>query len=380
MNKILYVTPGCFDKGGISRYNRYQIKCIRELFGENNVRVISLFGPDQNEIEEPFQVYWHGITNSFLDKTRFTYIIFKTIIFWKPKLILIAHVNFSGVIVFFAKLFGIRTILNIYGFEVWSGMTLDAKIGLKRSDFIISDCHYTANYVKETHRIKSNLEVIWDCVDLYKFRYDESGFEYLKVRYNLPDRNKYFLVLTLGRMALNTEYKGYLRLIDVLAIVLKKEKGVKLIMAGSGDLTEAIIERARTLGVDVNVTMTGSIEEKDIAAMYSYCHLFSLVTESGNEMGEGIPLTPLEAMACRSPIIVGNQDGSSEAVFENQNGFVIDPWDLNAHAAIICKLMDQPELLEKMTVSAEQTAKQHFSYELFKSKHQAFFKRMASTP
>ena len=43
--KILYLTPGCFDKGGISRYNRYQIQALRMLAGAENVFVFSLLGP-----------------------------------------------------------------------------------------------------------------------------------------------------------------------------------------------------------------------------------------------------------------------------------------------------------------------------------------------
>ena len=58
--KILYITPGCFDKGGISRYNRYQITACRELFGKENVKVFSLLGPSDDDFEDPFSVEWHG--------------------------------------------------------------------------------------------------------------------------------------------------------------------------------------------------------------------------------------------------------------------------------------------------------------------------------
>ena len=43
-HRILYLTPGCFDKGGISRYSRYQIECLREIHGEAAVTVQSLLG------------------------------------------------------------------------------------------------------------------------------------------------------------------------------------------------------------------------------------------------------------------------------------------------------------------------------------------------
>ncbi|HEY1942337.1 MAG TPA: hypothetical protein VGH40_09465, partial [Roseiarcus sp.] len=58
--RILYLTPGCYDKGGISRYCRYQIQALRENHGAERVTVLSLLGPDQNGFEEPFAVSWRG--------------------------------------------------------------------------------------------------------------------------------------------------------------------------------------------------------------------------------------------------------------------------------------------------------------------------------
>ena len=54
------------------------------------------------------------------------------------------------------------------------------------------------------------------------------------------------------------------------------------------------------------------VHEDDLPKFYRASRIFTLVSDRGKGRGEGIPLTPLEAMACGSPIIVGNQDGSQE--------------------------------------------------------------------
>ena len=54
--KILYLAVGVFDKGGISRYCRYQIRALRESVGEANVPVLSLMPPAENDFEEQFAV------------------------------------------------------------------------------------------------------------------------------------------------------------------------------------------------------------------------------------------------------------------------------------------------------------------------------------
>ena len=68
MQKILYISPGCFDKGGISRYNRYQIKALRELLGERNVKVFSLLPPQDGDFEDQFEVTWNAWGISKLSK------------------------------------------------------------------------------------------------------------------------------------------------------------------------------------------------------------------------------------------------------------------------------------------------------------------------
>src|SRR6266576_3588866 len=69
--KILYLTPGCFDKGGISRYSRYQIRGLRELVGEENVFVHSFLGPGMDDFEEDVSVSNYAGGTSAVNKLSF---------------------------------------------------------------------------------------------------------------------------------------------------------------------------------------------------------------------------------------------------------------------------------------------------------------------
>ena len=51
------MTTGCFDKGGISRYNRYQITALREILGDKNVKVFSLSPPREGDFEDSFDSF-----------------------------------------------------------------------------------------------------------------------------------------------------------------------------------------------------------------------------------------------------------------------------------------------------------------------------------
>lgn len=375
--KVAYLTTGCFDKGGISRYNRYQITVLRELWGDQNVQVFSLLGPSENDFEEPFSVTWHGNGTDWKSKGMMIKKVMQSALLWKPDIILIAHLNLSGLGFIAARLCKAISVLNVYGLEVWTPKSTDAGWGLKKVQYIISDCHNTAGYlVQKKIRKKDSISVIWDCIDTEKFRpYDKHNLRVLD-KYNIPDPAKYFNLLSLGRLSKpDALYKGYDRLIKVFASIAPQFDHARLIIAGRGNYTDELKQMAAELELSSKVIFTGSIDEQDLAEVYNSCHLFSLITESGEGKGEGIPLTPLEAMACAKPILVGNQDGSAEAII-NENGAVVDPNDLETQEKIITAYIRDPQQLATHAENAWKVSQTYFTYEHFKNKHIAFFQKL----
>lgn len=328
---------------------------------------MSLLGPEFDSIEEVFEVEYSGSGNGKLQQIKFALNFVWNILRLKPKIILCAHVNFSGMVVVLAKLIGAKTILNVYGLELWSGLSKDAAFGLKNVDSIISDCHNTKNYlVTNKLRQGQDITVIWDCVDLDKFKPYLGDIDLIKSKYGINNHGKK-IILTLGRIAREARHKGYQRLIEMFTR-LDQEK-YYLVLAGKGNMVDELKEIVRLYEINKNVCFTGMIQEEDMAALYSLPDVFSLVSEVGFGMGEGIPLTPLEAMACGTPIVVGNQDGSQEAIFDNINGFVINPYDLNSHVNSILELTSGL----KNSIEIRKVAIENFSYEKFKKEHEDFF-------
>lgn len=373
--KILYLTPGCFDKGGISRYNRYQITALRELQGEQNVRVLSLLAPAEGDFEEPFEVTWHAWGIAKTSKLAFIAKVLKTVYSWKPDIIWLGHVNLSEILVRFNLFKKATSVLNVYGLEVWSGLRPKVEEGFKRVDHVISDCHYTAKYIEDQGiRPKGSIEVIWDCVDLDKFKAREIDDFYKS--YQLPNPKETPWVLTLGRLSHAAAHKGYDRLLKVFKKVTQHNHEAVLVFAGKGDLIPELKKQATELGIADRVYFPGMVHEKDMAKFYSAATIFSLVSDRGVGRGEGIPLTPLEAMSCGTPIIVGNHDGSQEAIIEERNGSCIDPFDYEKHSATILELLENTVLRETKAKEALEVAHTHFSYQGFKEKHRIFLESL----
>jgi len=300
---VLFLTPGCFDKGGISRYSRYQIRALRELSGEQAVTVLSLLGPDQMSFETPLSVAWAGGGNGTRQKAGFVARAMSAAIRTRPSVIMSAHINMGALGLAAAAVAGSRTTVNVYGHEVWSGLRRDAAWALKVADLVISDCHFTRSYLLEQSMRPGDRpsEVLWDCVDTDRFGPGVPDRAVLE-RYAIPDPADHINVLTLGRLSSAAAHKGYDRLLEAFAMAARAIRGLRLIYAGQGDMIDGLRTRAAQLGLANRVVFTGAVHERDLADVYRSAHIFSLVSDRGKGRGEGIPLTPLEAAACEKPI------------------------------------------------------------------------------
>jgi len=374
--KTLFLTPGCFDKGGISRYSRYQIDALERIVGAGSLRTMSLLGPTADSLEGFVKVDWVANGNGLRHKAAFALHLLREASTWRPRVIHTAHVHLSGVALAAARVCGARTVLNTYGFEVWTAMHADASFGLKHTDHVLSDCHATAEYLEEEQlRPRGTVEVMWDCVDLARFFPRPPSPECL-ARYQLPDPNQHFVLMTLGRLSHWATYKGYGRLIEVFARLAPRHAFLRLVIAGDGDLRAELQRDVAARGLSGKVVFPGSISDDDLPDVYRAATLFALITDRGPSRGEGIPLTPLEAMACGVPILVGDQDGSREAVADQRNGFVLDPFALDAHAARIELLIRDPELRGRLSKGAAEVARERFSFDAFLQKHRQLYRRL----
>ena len=219
------------------------------------------------------------------------------------------------------------------------------------------------------------MTVIWDCVDTRRF-FPAPTLEDTLAKYGIPDPATGINLLSLGRMTKDSAHKGYERLLEVFARVASKLPKLRLVFGGRGDMIASLRERAAALHLADRVHFLGSIDESDLANVYRTAHIFSLVSDRGHGRGEGIPLTPLEAAACGVPLLVGNHDGSQEAVVEGDNGFICDPFDLSAHADRITRLVSDTELRGRMARRAHQRITEHFTFERFTSEHAALYEQL----
>lgn len=172
--------------------------------------------------------------------------------------------------------------------------------------------------------------------------------ELQRVRNTYGIANEY--ILSVGSIQPRKNLK---RLVRAYAHLHRERPGVKLpVLVLVGKKAWLYGETLRSIeqsGVADQILLTDYVSETDLPALYSGALCFAYPSYF-----EGFGLPPLEAMKCGTPVIVGNTTSLPEVV--GDAGLLVDPFDEGEIAAALARLIDNPDLREKLSVKGLERA------------------------
>jgi len=112
--------------------------------------------------------------------------------------------------------------------------------------------------------------------------------------------------------------KGHRHLIDAIGILAERYPAVHLAIGGRGDLADALVARARELGVSDRLHLLGL--RSDIGAVLAAADIFVLPS-----LSEGLPMALLEAMFAGCPIVATDVGEVSTALAGGEVGVLVQP-------------------------------------------------------
>ncbi len=120
-------------------------------------------------------------------------------------------------------------------------------------------------------------------------------------------------ILCIGRLE---TIKGQQYLLE--AMELLKDLSAQVFFIGDGADRNFLENKAERLGLSKNVFFMGT--RHDITEQLNNADLLVLPS-----LGEGLPLVPIEALACGLPVIATDVGGTGEIILDHQTGLLIPP-------------------------------------------------------
>jgi glycosyltransferase involved in cell wall biosynthesis len=207
-------------------------------------------------------------------------------------------------------------------------------LGMYHADKIITVSNYMKNQIVEKFNVPGDkIEVIYNAVR-------SEDFNHARIKSNIGDK----IVLFLGRITLQ---KGPDYFLEAARLVLEKEKNVKFVVVGKGDMLHRMIERAVELGISNNVFFTGY--QPSIQEFYSMADVYVMPSVS-----EPFGITALEAISCGTPLIISKQAGVSEVI---KHCLRVDFWDVRELANKILGVLTYTPVKSEMSSNSFREAK-----------------------
>lgn len=142
--------------------------------------------------------------------------------------------------------------------------------------------------------------------------------------------------------------------IRALAMVRMRLPSARLTIAGSGPEKRALEALAATLGVAAAVTFTGRLEREAVAALYRDADVALNPSTVDN-----MPNSLLEALASGVPIVSTDVGGVPHIVQDGTTALLVPPRDPEAMARAALRLLENPELSERLAAAGLQQARRY---------------------
>jgi glycosyltransferase involved in cell wall biosynthesis len=393
--RILYLQTFPFWGSGSGTYARH----LASEIGKNHK--VAILAPDNRPIERaklyqvtlPFPVAFTGhpewpdcklytqLTNSELTQLYKTFLdaTMHAVEEFKPDILHVHHAfPLSWVASLVKDWYGINFVTTIHGSELPT-IEKDRRYGrstffsMYRSSKIVPNSGYTRDWFVRDFKgfFHEKCRVIPGGVNIDKFIYTESGWKDVDKKLDLLGRPT---VVFAGKI---TKYKG----VEYLIGAAKKIHG-EVVVLGDGPELPKLKEKAAQMGL-TNVHFVGHLGAgiKKLAPYYSRADVFVAPSVWDEPLG----LVILEAMACKTPVVVTRKGGIPLAVKDGFNGFFVRPRNSAEIVEKVNKLLDNNELRMKMGDNARmkmgdnarKSVEEKFSWQLIAHKFELLYAKYA---
>ena len=242
---------------------------------------------------------------------------------------------------------------------------------LEEADVVLATCPAEVEDLTTLYGAQHSQLALVPCgVDVEKFR----AVDRREARKELSLAEKPTVVYV-GRLV---PRKGVDTIIEAFAL-LPEELDAQLVVVGGepGVYESPEIKRlsalASKLGVEERVVFTGSRPQRDLYRYYGAADVSVTVPHY-----EPFGMTPLEAMACGTPVIGSRVGGIKTSVADGKTGFLVPPKNAETLANRLLRLLSDENLRTRMGRAARRRIEEHYTWERIAALAAAAFSEVAT--
>ena len=171
------------------------------------------------------------------------------------------------------------------------------------------------------------------------------------------------VIVMVGRLE---PQKGHRILLEAMPAVRQRFPRVRLVCAGEGVLRSELENQTRSLGLEETVRFVGYPPDiRDWLALATITVLPSFY--------EGMPVTPVESLACQRAVVATAVDGTPEVVLDGKTGLTVPPGDPTRLAEAICKLLGDRDLRDTLARQGRQWVMENFTVSQMVARIERFY-------
>lgn len=251
-----------------------------------------------------------------------------------------------------AKIFDKKTVAHFHAGDVEEYLEKQSSLGRKyiswaisRGDKLIAVSKDSANKLQKLAP-KNEIEIIVNAIDTKSFAFSPD---------RLAERNGSVRLLFVGAMG---KLKGETDLADAIKILAEKHSDFRVSFLGFG--SENLENYCKKLGIENFIEFIGAVSLKERIAFFENADIFVLPTYA-----EAMPMSVIEAMAAGLPTVSTTVGGIPELIEEAEEGFLVEPANIEKLAEKLSVLIENQDLRIKMGKKAQEKVGKELDFEVY---------------
>jgi len=162
----------------------------------------------------------------------------------------------------------------------------------------------------------------------------------------------------------------------ILASSILKERGIggfSVDLFGGGPLETDLRKMVKEKGLDNIVTFKGWITREQLIQALGVSNIFTLTSDV-----EGMPIACLQAMSSGLAIVGSKTMGIKEVVRDGENGFLVEPQNIEGFADALEKLIRNPSLMNDMGKRSRKIIWEEFRWDVIVDRYLGLFKSITA--